>query len=68
VLDDPVQGVSDQADGQGQGQFAPAGLVEEAGGETASDRMQLQLRSGPSTPGAGARRWWTGRGSRRDRR
>ena len=44
VLDDPVQGVSDQADGQGQGQFAAAGLVEEAGGESASDRMQFQFR------------------------
>jgi hypothetical protein len=44
VLEDSLQRVSDQADGQGQGQLATAGLVEEAGGEAASDRMQFQFR------------------------
>ena len=44
MLDDPLQGIADQADGQGQRQFAAAGLVEEPGGQTAPDRVQFQFR------------------------
>ena len=44
VLEDPLQGITNQADGQGQGQLPAPGLVEESGGQPASDRMQLQFR------------------------
>ena len=44
VLDDPLQGIADQADGQGQGQLAASCLVEEPGGQATADRVQLQFR------------------------
>ena len=43
-LDDASQRVAGESHGEGQGQFAALGLVEQAGRQPGLDRMELQLR------------------------
>jgi hypothetical protein len=47
MLGDRARRVADQADGEGQGQLAPRGFVEQTGGQACANGMQLQFRYQP---------------------
>ena len=43
MLEHAPQRVADQSDGQGQGQLAPLGFVDEPGGQACAQGVQLQF-------------------------